>query len=357
MENAYPLDKYDLDAYTLPYWEGKLVYQESVMVRKDADGSIPDIPLLYTAKKIVSVRSSDLKTVYKAGKDYRLVAGKLHIPAGSAIPSVKHSFYYPAQKTDDSMKLNKNYGEGYIFFKEGDAMHTMQLAVTYTHADSFDGPIPAYKGDKLPKTQAKLKNGETLRLCIYGDSISNGGNSTQRVSAAPFASTWYQMLADKLEKNFPNTAVAMENHSVGGKTSQWGMENRHNAVRYGPELCVIGFGMNDGTAKIPAETYIANIKAIMEAARQANPHCEFVLLATMLPNPETANFLGCQEDYLPALLGLEEDGVAVADMTTFHKTLLRHKRYFDMSGNNVNHPNDFLARAYAQVLWQTIVGY
>lgn len=357
MEKAYSLDKYDLDAYTLPYWEGTCVYQESVMAREEKDGSIPDIPLLYKAKEIVSVRASDLKSEYIAGSDYTLVDGKLHIPAGSSIPTVKHSFYYPAEKTDDSMKRNENYGEGYIFFKEGDAMHAMQLAVTYTHADSFDGPLPACKGDKLPKTQAKLRNGGTLRLCIYGDSISCGGNSSRQVSAAPFASTWYQMLKDKLEKNFPNTAVAMENHSVGGKTSQWGRENRHNAVGYGPELCIIGFGMNDGTGKMPVETYIANIKAIMDTARQGNPDCEFVLLATMLPNPEVARFFGCQEEYLPALLRLETEGVAVADMTTFHKALLRHKRYFDMSGNNVNHPNDFLARAYAQVLWQTIVGY
>lgn len=351
------LDAYDLTVYTLPYWEGTWMYQESVMVREDADGGIPDIPLLYKAKKIVSVRSSDLKRAYKAGRDYNLVDGKLHIPAGSAIPSVKHSFYYPPEKTDDSMKRNAHYGEGYIFFKEGAAMHTMQIAVTYTHEDVFDGEVPACKAEKLPKTQAKLKNGGALKLCIYGDSISCGGNSTRQVSAAPYASTWYQMFADKLEKTFPNTAVAMENHSVGGMTSQWGMENRHNAVGYGPELCIIGFGMNDGTGMMPAETYIANIKAIMETARQANPHCEFVLLATMLPNPETANFLGCQEEYLPALLRLEKEGVVVADMTTFHKALLRHKRYFDMSGNNVNHPNDFLARGYAQVLWQTVVGY
>lgn len=353
----YPLDEYDLDAYTLPYWEGRLVYQESVMALEDKDGSIPDIPLLYKAKKIVSVRSSDLQTEYKEGKDYKLVEGKLHIPEGSAIPSVKHSFYYPAEETDNSMKLNKNYGEGYIFFKEGDTMHSMQLAVTYTHSDSFDGTIPAYKGDQLPKTQAKLKNGEALRLCVYGDSISTGRNSSGIVSALPLAKAWYQMFEDKLEQKYPDTAVSLYNPSVPGKTSEWGVENMQTAVGYGPDLCVIGFGMNDGSAKMPADTYLVNIKAIMDTARAANPNCEFVLIATMMPNPETSNFLGNQEAYLPALLSLETEGVVVADMTTFHKSLLEHKRYFDMSGNNVNHPNDFLARGYAQVLWQTVVGY
>jgi len=47
----------------------------------------------------------------------------------------------------------------------------------------------------------------------------------------------------------------------------------------------------------------------------------------------------------------------VMDMTTLHGNLLTRKRYCDMTGNNVNHPNDFLARAYAQNLWQTVIGY
>ena len=48
--------------------------------------------------------------------------------------------------------------------------------------------------------------------------------------------------------------------------------------------------------------------------------------------------------------------VAVADMTTMHYNLLeKGKRYRDMTGNNVNHPNDFLARIYAQVILKTIL--
>ena len=82
----HPLDRYDLDTYTLPYWEGTFVYQESVMAREEKDGSIPDLPLLYQAKKIISVRSSDLQTEYAEGKDYELVDGKLRIPRALRSP-------------------------------------------------------------------------------------------------------------------------------------------------------------------------------------------------------------------------------------------------------------------------------
>lgn len=351
------LDTYDLATYMQPYWEGNTVYHESVMLLENEDGSLPEIPLLYQAKEIICVRSSDLKTVYEEGKDYQLVDGKLVIPEGSALPTVTQDFYYPAEESDTAMKKNKNYGEGCIFFSEGDVMHSMQIAVTYTHEGTFTGQIPAYKGDQLPKTQAKLENGEILNICVYGDSISTGRNSTQVVSALPLASPWYQMFVDQLKEQYPDCGFSLKNPSVPGKKSDWGVEEAQISVGYGPDLCIIGFGMNDGSAKMPAQEYKANIMTIMDTALSANPNCEFVLVATMMPNPEVGNFLGNQAEYLPMLLELEQEGVVVMDMTTYHQALLEHKRYYDMSGNNVNHPNDFLARAYAHVLWQTVVGY
>ncbi len=122
-----------------------MVYHESAMVMEDKDRTIPDIGLLYNAQKIISVRSSDLKTQYREGADYQLINGKLRIPKGSQIPSITYDTYYPAQE-GNTFPLNKNYGDGYIFFSEGAVMHNMQIAVTYTHTDSFGGTIPAYKG-------------------------------------------------------------------------------------------------------------------------------------------------------------------------------------------------------------------
>ncbi len=353
----YPLDQYHLDAYTKPYWQGNVVYHESVMVLEEKDGSISDIPLLYHANQIFSVRSSDLEHEYQEGSDYQLVNGKLHIPEGSTIPSVAYDFYYPRQSQQDTMVLNQKYGKGYIYFKEGPTLHTLQIAVTYSHSDSFSGDIPAYSGKQLPKTLKKLNDGENLNLCIFGDSISVGANSSGFIGAKPQAKAWFQMFEAKLKQTFPAASISMKNDSVGGTSSEWGVNQAKEAVGYGPDLCIIAFGMNDGTANVSPKQYRNHIKAIMDTAVAANPDCEFVLISTMLPNKEASFYLGNQEKYLPELKSLEREGVAVADMTTFHKDLLKQKRYFDMTGNNVNHPNDFLARAYAQVLWQTVIGY
>ena len=62
--------KYNLDAYMTPVWKGGVVYNESVMFFPNAKtGKLDPAPLLYKPDKILSVRSSDLKTEYKEGVD------------------------------------------------------------------------------------------------------------------------------------------------------------------------------------------------------------------------------------------------------------------------------------------------
>ena len=37
--------------------------------------------------------------------------------------------------------------------------------------------------------------------------------------------------------------------------------------------------------------------------------------------------------------------------------LLQRKKFIDVTGNNINHPNDYLSRVYAVTLLQTLAGY
>ena len=43
-------------------------------------------------------------------------------------------------------------------------------------------------------------------------------------------------------------------------------------------------------------------------------------------------------------------GIVLADMTEMWDSLLKAKSFLDITGNGVNHPNDFGHRVYAQVL-------
>jgi hypothetical protein len=222
--------------------------------------------------------------------------------------------------------------------------------------------IPAFEGDKLGKTLCKLKKGLNLKVILYGDSISAGYNASGFTGAPPFQPCWGELFAEKLRRTY-GTEITFLNPSVAGMASGWGLENVEELVsRHMPDLVVLAFGMNDGTGRLAPEDFINNIEAIMEDVRKHNTEAEFILVAPMLPNklaglpdfPEMS-FWGEQENYLEALKRLEGEGTAVADMTSVHRELLKVKRYCDMTGNHVNHPNDFLSRWYAQVVSALLV--
>ena len=52
--------------------------------------------------------------------------------------------------------------------------------------------------------------------------------------------------------------------------------------------------------------------------------------------------------YRDELKSLVSPGVALVDMTAVWEEQLRSKEMFDLTGNGLNHPNDFGHRLYAQ---------
>lgn len=350
-EDSPNMNSYDLDTYTLPYWKGNTVYHESVMVRKEQDGSIPAISLLYPATEILSVRSSDLQIVYEKGIDWNIQNGKLVILDGSKVPFMAYDEYYPSTASSNTFDTVNG---GKIYFSEGSVLHKKQLAVTYKHSASWEGSIPKNKGNLMPKTIAKLKNNEKLKILFYGDSITTGANSSGAVGAAPYAVTWMEMFVESLKKTYDYNNITPVYKAVGGKTSDWGVQNAQERVAaHNPDLLVVGFGMNDG--RLSPSQHKDNINTIIRVAKAANPNVEVLIVSTMLPNPEVQMTVGNQALYESELLTLETEGIVVAPVTSMHKYLMEHKRYSDMTGNNVNHPNDFVARLYAQTLIETMV--
>lgn len=144
--------------------------------------------------------------------------------------------------------------------------------------------------------------------------------------------------------------MTLVNHAVGGTGSAWGLQTIGKVIEAKPDLVLLAFGMND-SAGCPAADYQANLRAMVEAVRKAQPEAEFILIATMLGNADwTALHQELFPQYRDALAALCGPGIALADMTSVWAELLKHKQDHDMTGNGVNHPNDFGHRVYAQVL-------
>lgn len=347
------LNKFSLEEYIKPYWSDGVVYNESVLPLRNTKGEMEPITLMYDIGAIVSVKNSALNRVYKEGRDYVVENGKLKILTTGSISTIDYAAMYPSieygamyPETVQPHKTN-----GYMYFAEGSTFHKMQLAVTYIPKNKWTGPIPKQKSDLLKKTMEKLTNKQDLKIVIFGDSISVGANSSKFVGTAPYCDNYFEMVVNSLETKYKSN-ITFENPSVGGVKSSWGVENAKSLVaEEKPDLVIIAFGMNDGSAGVSEEVFKNNIVQIMNTIKKENPNCEFILVAPMIQNKNWPN-AAMQEAYLEPLNSLEKEGCAVADITSMHTYLLTRKSYIDMTGNHVNHPNDFLVRLYAQVIFE-----
>jgi len=315
-----------------------------------------EAPLLYHPDKIISVRSSDLKTEYIPGKDYLVKDGKILLTEKSAIPFTSEGEYYPAEYTEGECFGSIVEGHPWIKFGEEDTFFSKQVHVTYTHSGNWNGYIPEKSG-KFKRFEEKVKNGEEVTVLFFGDSITTGVNSSKTINVEPYAESWPEMVVNSMKKHYGNYRINYVNTAVGGTTVQWGIDSlKERAIDIHPDLLVLGFGMNDGG--LTAEEFGKRTKLFLTEFTSACPETDIAVIATMLPHFRVAGFRPNQYWFEEGLnrLCAQYDHIDVIPMKTMHSVLLEKKRYFDMTGNNVNHPNDFLARLYAQTINRIIMG-
>ncbi len=113
--------------------------------------------------------------------------------------------------------------------------------------------------------------------------------------------------------------------------------------------------MND--LHTPLDEFKSMYAEMVRKFRAVNPNGEVLAVATMWPNTDSAWVLN-QIRTIDVLNELEKEfgSFGVADMTTMHAYVLQRKRYRDATANNINHPNDFIGRIYAQVILKTLLG-
>jgi lysophospholipase L1-like esterase len=338
----------DLAEYGKPFWLADTIVDETTQVIKD--GNDASGTLLFKAKKILSVRSSDHAREFVEGKDWVYRRGRIYLLADSAIPFIKkEDLVYTVNKPGRSMTGSQP--GTFVLFSESPYFISMQVAVSYipAHRGAWKGPVPKAAKRELPNTFSKLTNKENVKVVFYGNSIEVGYNSSGFLNRAPYVPSWPEMIVHRLRAAY-GPQIGFLNPSVAGKLAQWGKDEATNRVLPAhPDLVIIGFGMNDGSAKISPDKYREDINGIIATVTAQNPQAEFILIAPMLPNPSAVQN-GIQALYKKELDKLAKKGIVVADMTGVHAELLKHKSYQDMTGNNVNHPNDYLARWYAQYI-------
>jgi len=357
--------------------------------------------LLFYADDIVSVQSYDRTKTYVEGVDYALVDGCIVLLEGSSIPCITGKVYYggPAAGMQDICYTKDESGRLVsTYWGEGDSMTKWQVNVEYTHSDAWTGFKQETATERYSDFIAKLERGEDVTVFFYGDSITVGANASGYFGTAPNQPQYTFLVVDTLARMYgysvqhakaktgdPTPIESMNygdrgtityiNTAVGGWQSTNGVSSYGTARgsvepyinKYGCDLFIVAFGMNDG-GLAPATTK-GNIKTIIDNTIALAPDCAYLIVSTMLPNPDAYNsaaggkWLGNQPYQEAQLLALAEeymaDGVAcaVAQMTSMSSSILNRKDFLDYTGNNINHPNDFFSRVYAQNVIQTLIGY
>ena len=117
---------------------------------------------------------------------------------------------------------------------------------------------------------------------------------------------------------------------------------------------------NSGT---PIGDFDKDLRTTLDRVIELAPDTSVMIVSTMTPNPNAPSWCGSQPRFEPAQIKTATEynanGTprAVAQVTSASQAIIVKKEFHDHTGNNINHPNDFLCRIYAQTMIQTLIGY
>lgn len=365
------LQSYQMDKYLSPIWQGDTVYAETACILQDKFGVIRPIRLAYAIKQIISVKSFNLKKTYVYGKDYTVNEyGELIILPTGDIPFIRwddfRSATLPANDIDRFFSADGigsyKFGE---LFATSDGMSEFTIAVSYTHEINNYYDIVPSKAEKVLPIINKLNSKQNLTVASYGDSITYGwaASGMQDINKPPYCPKYADMVVEYLQAKF-GILVEHKNFSVSGMTTNWAVqsENLQPVINCSPNLVILAFGMNDAGVIRPEDFY-KNVTCIINKIRDNQPIAQFLLVSPMYPNKNMAFTAGSSiynyhGEYPRVFSQIEKEysGVVCANVTAMHQELLHRKNFRDLSSNNVNHPNDFMHRIYAQVVLKTLLG-
>ena len=319
-----------LDPLIDPFWLSTTMHRESVGFIGRDDGP-SEARLLFPPDAVLAVTSAAGDIAYVEGADYLIdhQAGRIVRTPGSRMPRVTREVVAAA---------------------DGALTHGWIVAVTYTHpAGLWTWHVPACAGPGLPRVTQRLQRREPLTICLTGDSISEGYDASGFHRVPPYQPAFGSLVASALEQRY-GAAVQLHNLATAGSTAADAFWDTERIAAANPDLVIVAFGMNDACYADAGE-FAANVSRILRRVRDDVTQVEFVVVSPMLPTPECTWVVPARFDlYRAALAELTGGGVVLADVTKLWSELVARKDPHDLSGNGLNHPNDFGHRMYAQTI-------
>ncbi|MFG0249714.1 MAG: SGNH/GDSL hydrolase family protein [Phycisphaeraceae bacterium JB051] len=332
----------------------QMIGESALPIQYNASG-IVEVRLAFPPKQTPTVTSATGHHVYVQGKDFHWHQGSriIYIPNHSDIPVVPVTqLYRPANSQEFGRCIDRDND---IFYGPADEYHQWQLSISYPYDPTITSIIKLpHTTGKLPRIARRLHNSEPVSIVLLGDSISYGLNASGRCDTPPYQPPFGDLFHMAIRENF-TCPTTFQNLSVSGKSAQWGLEQVESVVDRQPDLLLLGFGMNDASADIQPHVFTRTIKQIIDNVRLKLPDLEVILISPISAN---AQWVGARPQmyaaYSRSLQKLQNNGIVLADVYPLWQAMVNLKSYWDLTGNGLNHPNDFGHRLYAQVLWQTL---
>jgi lysophospholipase L1-like esterase len=332
-----------------------IIHRESSILLQEKENGPIEARLAFRATKILRVAAANDSVVF--GSDsYTLSEEKrrLVFSKTASVPVITSKALYPAPGSPNSYKHRVGHPEQNMLYGPGRWFHDRQIEVTYETDEDWKGPKPVFSGNLLPKTLEKLKAKKELRLGISGDSISTGLDASALVKAPPEQKGYPELLAAGIETAF-GSKVKMTNRAVSGTSIVYGLQDWPKLIQSKPDLIVVAYGMND-VGRRDSKWFEGRVKEYLNQIHKDLPDTEIILVACMLGNREWIHTpREMFTSYRDQLKSFERPGVAFADLTQVWDTLLANKHDHDLTGNGLNHPNDYGHRLYAWTML-TILG-
>ena len=215
-------------------------------------------------------------------------------------------------------------------------------------------PTPAEKS--IPKTMAKLNAGGKVRILAWGDSVTDGSFLPE-----PNVNRWQEQFAKRLRARYPKAEIMLMTEAWGGRnTDSYRAEppgSLHNyqekVLNLRPDLIISEFVNDAGLDETGVYQRYGQIQAEFKAIG-----AEWIILTPHYVRPDWMGLTvekGIDEDpraYVKALRKFTaENHIAIAEGSLRYGRLWRQGiPHSTLMLNNINHPNAFGMKLFADAL-------
>ena len=344
-----------LRAAPASFWSDPNLVGDSMFFIKADDAAAPRASLLRVPTEVPALRSCTQEVKYEMGRDFTWQPGSREIvlTANSRIPFKTVAELHPAPGSPNSYDGFRDTNL-HMLYSQGRFFHDLQCEASYTSKEAFPGPVPPAATKELSRVRARLLAKQPVKIVMLGDSISTGANASLTGAAPPLLPGYAEQVAKILSER-TDAPVTIKNLSVGGMGSGWGLQQMPAVIAEAPDLFLLAFGMNDASGHDAPANFVNTLKKTLDALQAGRPECDAIVISPMTANSEWKHAVPeLYPAYAAEMKKLTGPGCALADVTTVWLALMERKTHLDLSGNGLNHPNDFGHRLYTEIVLATI---